>query len=298
VDTGSIERLAAVRWESGVLAGNPNAAAIRSLVSIAAERAPRVPDIQADIGSLLYRMGNPDKAAPFMRRAVELSPTMTNRVVTLMQDAGVEPATIADTLPRTTELLTLLREGLARSGHLEEWLQNVEEALPEHPQELLWTYTDACLAAHTEDRLLANVRRLGVLSERTAEAERQIAIGRAQLAQHAWTLAASAAAIATTLAPTDARMLDHAGQTAFSAGDLITAEAAFRGALHALALEDRRTHDRARMYRQHGQVLERLGRVDEALDDYRRAAELVPDDSWLRERLTGTSPSSLVDGRQ
>jgi Tfp pilus assembly protein PilF len=298
VDTGSIERLAAVRWESGVLAGDPNAAAVQSLVGIAAERAPRVPDIQADIGALLCRMGNPVMAAPFMRRAVELSPTMTNRVVSLMQDAGMEPTAIADNLPRTAELMVALRAGFAQSGDLEEWLVSAEDLLPEHPGELLPSYTDACLQTGAQDRLIAHLEGLGVLRERSAEARRQIAIGRVQLARKAWTLAASAAKRARALSPGDWGVLEFAGQMASAAGDPVQAESAFRDALTALAHSGGREIDRARLYRQRGQALERLGRVEEAFDEYRRAVELVPDDPWLRQRYAASAPRPLFEGRQ
>ena len=69
-DARSIERLAVVRWESGVLAGNPNADAVSSLMSIASTQAPRVPEIQADLGELLYKMGRADDAMPYMARAL------------------------------------------------------------------------------------------------------------------------------------------------------------------------------------------------------------------------------------
>lgn len=295
-DTTSIERLATVRWESGVLAGDPDADSVLSLVSIAAARAPRVPEIQADLGSLLYKMGSPAEAAPFMRRAVELSPAITNRVVATMQDAGIEPAEIFKTMPRTVELIVVLREGLARSGHLEEWLLSAEELLPKHPRELLWSYTTACLAANAEDRLLAQTERLGVLTENNAETDHQIAIGRAQLARKAWSLAASAAARARALSPADSGVLDYAGQMALAAGDSVQAEAAFRDALGALAFDGSLGIDRARLYRQHGEALERLGRVDEAFDEYRRAIEILPDDPWLRQRFAAWSPKPLSEG--
>ena len=295
-DTRSIERLATVCWESAVFEGTPDVESVSRLMNIAAARAPRMPEIQADLGALFYKMGSPDEAAPFMRRAVELSPVITRRVVRSMQDAGLEPEAITGALPRTVEVLVMLREGLARSGHLTEWLLSAEDLLPTHPRELLWSYTDACLAASAEDRLLAQAERLGVLTESRAEADRQIAIGRAHLARKAWDLAASAAARARDLAPADSDVLDFAGQMAFAAGDAGAAEAAFREALHAIALADGRGKDRARLYRQHGQALERLGQVDQAFDEYRRAVELLPEDPWLQQRFAAASAKPLPEG--
>jgi hypothetical protein len=57
-------------------------------MEIAAARAPTVPEIQADLGDLLCRMGRTEEAGPFLKRAVELSPSMTNRVVATMADSG------------------------------------------------------------------------------------------------------------------------------------------------------------------------------------------------------------------
>jgi tetratricopeptide (TPR) repeat protein len=48
--------------------------------------------------------------------------------------------------------------------------------------------------------------------------------------------------------------------------------------------------DRARLYRQHGQALEYIGRIDEAFDAYRRARDLWPDDPWLKQRFATSSP--------
>jgi tetratricopeptide (TPR) repeat protein len=297
LDTASIERLAVVRWESGVLGGDPDAGAVQSLVGIAAERAPRVPEIQADIGSLLYRMGNPAKAAPFMRRAVELSPTITSRVVTMMRDAGVEPVTIADTLPQTAELLVALRADFVASGDTDGWLESAEGLLAEHPGELMWSYMDVCLQVGAEGRLLEHVEKLGVLAERSSEAKRQIAIGRVHLARKEWKPAASAADRARILSPSDWWVLEFVGQMASAAGDPLRAENAFRDALTALAVSGGRGIERARLYRQRGQVLERLDRVDEAFDEYRRAIELSPDDPWLRRRFAESGPRSLSAAR-
>lgn len=296
-DTASIGRMAMVRWELSVLAGRPDTDSVLSLARIAAARAPRVPEIQADLGSLLYKMGNPSDAAPFMRRAVELSPELTNRAVATMQDAGLAPEMIARELPQTAIVLVVLREDFARSGHLESWLAKAEELLPSNPHELLWPYTYACLGANAEARLLEHIERLGVLPENRVEAERQIAIGRAQLARQALGPAISAATKARALSPADSDILDFAGQIALAAGDPAGAETAFHEALGVLARTGSSATDRARLYRQRGQALERLGRVDEAFDEYRRAVEILPTDPWLMQRLAKWSPSPQVEDR-
>ena len=297
MDTTSIERLATVRWESGVLAGDPDADSVLTLVGIAAARAPRVPEIQVELGALLYKMGSPDAAAPFMKRALALSPVVTSRVVATMQDAGVEPERIISTLPRTAELVLALREGFAQSGRLSDWLLSAEDLLPKYPRQLLPSYASACWKAREADRLLAHAELLGVLPERDAEAERQLAIGWAHVGRNAPELAALAAKTGSSLSDGDPGLLERAGQVALAAGDAAAAEIAFRDALGAFARGHGRGTDRARCYRERGQALERLGRAEEAFDQYRRALEILPDDPWLRRRFEAWSPRPLPEGR-
>lgn len=295
-DTASIGRMAMVQWEASVLAGTPDSDSVRSLVGIAAARAPRVPEIQIDLGSLLYKMGSSSDATPFMRRAVELSPATTKRAVMTMLDAGIEPETIVRELPHSANVLIVLREDFARSGRLATWLTSAEELLPVSPHELLWPYTYACLGANAEPRLLEHIERLGVLPEHRAEAERQIAIGRAQLGLHEPRLAAMAAEKARASSPADPDILDFAGQIALAAGHYAAAEAAFHEALAAFALAGSNPTERARLYRQRGQALEALGRVEDAFDEYRRAVEILPTDPWLLQRLAQWSPKPRVEG--
>lgn len=295
-DTASIERLATVGWESGVLAGGQQADSLSPLMAIAATRAPRVSVIQADLGALLYKMGRSDEAAACMKRAVALSPTMTSRVVTRMLEVGMEPNTILATLPPTAETVLALRDPTARTGDWSDWLVPVERLLPEHPRDLMISYTDACLASNESTRLLDHVMSLGVLADKGAEAERQIAIGRAYVVQKAMTLAAGAAAKALDLSPTDPRLLELVGQVAFLAGDSAKAETSFRDALSALAQSGIQQNERARLYRERGQALEQLGRVEEAFDEYRRAVEIEPDDPWLRQRFAATTARQGWEG--
>jgi predicted Zn-dependent protease len=297
-DTAAIERLATVRWEADVLMGTPDAGSARSLIGIANSRAPRVPEIQIQLGALLYKIGSPGEGLPFMERALALSPSMTGRVVETMEAAGVEPEQVLSSLPRTAELLLGLRAGFARSGRLEEWLSSAEALLPEYPGQLLPSYANACSKVNQPDRLLAHAEQLGVLPERTAEAERQFAIGWAHVGRNTPTLAALAARNGRRLAAGDPTLLEQAGQVAFAAGDAEAAEIAFREALVAFAGRGSRGADRARCYRERGEALERLGRAEEAFDQYRRAIEILPDDPWLRQRFAAWTSGSRPDNRR
>jgi tetratricopeptide (TPR) repeat protein len=296
MDTASIERLATVRWESGVLSGSPDSEPVSSLIDVAAARAPRVSEIQADLGELLYRMGRVEDARSYMARAVALSPSMTNRVVATMLDAGVPPERILTSLPPTVELMIALRGSFAQAGDWSEWLTAAERLLPEHPRTLMVSYADACLASSAPDRLLARMGQVGAFADSGDEAERQIAIGRAHLERKDMALAAEAAAAAQALSPADPRLLELVGQVAFLAGDSAKAEQAFRDALGAVARSGIEQIDRARLYRERGQALEHLGRVEEAFDEYRRALNLTPEDPWLRLRFAATASREASAG--
>lgn len=289
-DTLSLERLAVVRWELGVLRDPPDSASVSALATIAAARAPRVPDAQFGLGELFLRMGRIEDAVKFMSVALELSPGKTNQVVKSMLDAGVDAATIERELPRTVELVVALKEPYERSGDRADWLTTAETLLPKYPYELIWLYAESCLAANSANRLLEHAGSLGVLADPNAEARRQIAIGRAQLSLRDMSGAVQASARGRVLAPHDTSVLDYAGQIAMAAGRASDAEACFREALHTLALARGREMDRARLYRLHGQALEYIGRIDEAFDAYRRARDLWPDDPWLKQRFATSSP--------
>jgi tetratricopeptide (TPR) repeat protein len=290
-NTSAIERLAVVRWELGVLQGTPDSTSASALAAIAAGRAPRVPDVQFGLGELFLRMGLIDDAVKFLGVAVELSPQKTNQVVKSMLDAGMDPATIARDLPHSVELVVALKEPFERSGDASEWLTAAETLLPKHPTELIWLYAEFCFARNSTNRLLDHAQSLGVLPDPEAEARRQVVIGRAEVLVGDQNGAASAAAKARALAPLDTSVLTYAGQIALAVGRGSDAEACFREALHTLAVSRDRTMERARLYRQHGQALESIGRIDEAFDAYRRAQELWPDDPWLKQRFAISSPT-------
>jgi tetratricopeptide (TPR) repeat protein len=202
-----------------------------------------------------------------------------------MEDAGVEPRTIVQLLPRTTEIVIAVRDSFDRVDELPEWLSLVEDLLPKTSNSLLIPYAEGCLAVNAPDRLLLHVSALGVRADQKEEAERQIALGRAFVRKKDWSRAAKAAHEGSRLAAGDPRLLELVGLVALDAGDASLAVTSFRDALGALALAIGRAPDRARLYRRRGEALERLGRVEDAINDYRRAIEILPDDPWLRQRF-------------
>jgi hypothetical protein len=95
-DTRAIQRLAAVNWELGVLDDTLDGPGLVGLVAIGGARAPRVPEIQAELGSILYKLGRPDDARAYMAGSLPLF-SYGLPVVPIMVDAGADPS--ASSLP-------------------------------------------------------------------------------------------------------------------------------------------------------------------------------------------------------
>jgi tetratricopeptide (TPR) repeat protein len=285
VDTRAIERLAAVRWEQGVLTGSPDQTAVASLIGLAATRAQRVPDVQVELGSTLYRMGRASEAEPFMTRAVVLSPSMTNRVVATMAGAGVAPKAILQALSPLPDVLIALRSPLCADGEGELFLDAVEQQLESAPDKLLIVYGEVALQMDEASRLRTRLIRLGPLPFAGAEAERRHQLAHAEVVlgfkQEAYENAASAVA----LGPSDPRYRELLGELALEAGRTSDAEIVFREGLARLATSDGSPHWRARFYRGLGEVAERLGNGDVAFDQYKRACEQDPAEPVARQKL-------------
>lgn len=277
-DTASIERMATVRWEAGVLAGTTDADSVASLMNIAATRAPRVPEIHAGLGDLFYRMGLPERASPFMKRAVELSPSMAIRAVATMQAAGVLPGEILDVLPPVPEVLIAVRDQFIASGQGLSYLDHVEHQLARATPMLLTIYGEACRELRVPERLrdrivaLPSTRDPGVRAARLCQtAHAWLSLGDPQRAL----VLADEARRAT---PTDPGVIEFYGEVALAGGLGEEAETAFRRSLElVLALaEGAEPTRRARLYDALGRSLEVQGRADFAYDAFRRAVEIDP----------------------
>jgi len=285
IDTVSIERLATVRWESGILAGSPDTAAVTSLMAIASSRAPRVPGIQADLGELLYRMGRADEATPFMARALALSTSMTNRVVATMTNAGLEPEEIVEALPRMPYVLIALKDSFLTARRGETFLDLVERDLPNATPSVLSTYGEACLQLRVPTRLMEHMVHLEAVDDRAIMAERARQAGHAAFAQGDITRALQLADTARRSMPGDPTYDEFFGAIALAAGRATDAASAFRNALAHTVRLGGPTRARARLYREIGQAVEAEGRGDLAVDDYRRAIALDPGEPYALARL-------------
>jgi tetratricopeptide (TPR) repeat protein len=275
-DTTSIEHMATVRWESGVLAGDPNTASVSSLMEIAAARDPRVPEIQADLGELAYKMGSPDKAELFLKRAVELSPSMTNRAVATMEAAGVAPSEIVGILPRVPEVMVAVKDLFLASGEGPAYLDHVERQLGDAPPSLLMVYGEACLQLRVPARLRDRVIALPSTDDPLVQAERSCQTAHAWLSLGDPDTALGPADDARRIAPFDPRLMEFYGEVALASGHGADAEAAFRRSLELVLIAGAQPARRARLYDALGRSLEAQGRPDFAYDAFRRAVALDP----------------------
>lgn len=285
VDTASIERLAMVRWESGVLAGEPDANSVSSLMDVAAARASRVPEIQADLGDLLYKMGRPDEAASFMSKAVSLSPSAARRAVTAMLAVGVAPEEIVRQLPHVPDVFIAIKDDYLNTNHANKFAALVEPELLRSGAKLFPVYGDACLRANEPERLISTAEALGPYPDPEDETERQRQLARGLLASGQASAALSAIARAVQLSPVDAMLRETEGTMLLNAGKPVEAEESFRTALTSIAGTARFQWLRPRLYADIGLALDTQGKAEAAVDSYRIALELDPIEAVASARL-------------
>jgi tetratricopeptide (TPR) repeat protein len=284
-DTASIERLALVRWELGVVSGTPSIDAVTSLMNIAAERAPRVPDIQVELGELLYRMGREDDAGRFMAQAVTLAPMTARRVVAAMLAAGITPDAAVHLLPPVPEVLVAIKDTYLNLGLASDFAGLAEAELPRFNRELITAYGDACIRGNFSERLVKTLEALGPYADPQLEAERARQLARGFSGQDRWEAASAAVLTAIHLFPDDYSFWELRGNISLSSGDPVSAEEFFRKALALTALTPSDQWTRPRLYGALGLALDAQGRVDSAIDSYRRALELNPSESVSSARL-------------
>ena len=284
-DTRAIQRLAAVDWELGILDGNPDERSVAPLVGVAGARAPRVPEIQIELGDLLYKLGRFDDAKPFMARAVTLSSFTANRVVGIMLNAGVDPGEVLRTLPPAPEVLVALMPEFSLRNRGTEFLSVLEERKRFNSSVLLATYGDLAISLREADRLTSNLTDLGTLADVHAEAERQLQLGRAAAFNRESSAAYRFGSRALSLWPADPRYCEFAAAAAIESNHLSEAETILRDGLSRMAGLEGAGGWRARFYRGLGEVRDRMGKGDEALVFYRRALEQDPWESVARAKV-------------
>jgi len=284
-DTRAIQRLAAVEWELAILDGHADEQSVATLVGLAGARAPRVPEIQIELGELLYKLGRFDDAKPFMARTVSLSAVMARRVVGIMLNAGVEPGEVLRTLPPAPEVLVALMPAFSSRDRGAEFLSVLEERLRFNSAVLLATYGDLAISLREADRLHSHLYDLGTLDDVHAEAERQMQLGRAAAFKRELNAAYRFGSGALSLWPADPRYCEFAAATAIESNHLSEAESILRNGLSRLAGLEGAGGWRARFYRGLGEVHDRTGKGDEALVFYRRALEQDPWEPIARAKV-------------
>jgi len=284
-DSRAIQRLAAVTWELDALDGRTDEQGIASLAAIAGERAARVPLVQIELGELLYKMGRADEARAFMARAVRLSSSSTGRVVASMRTAGEDASEILRALPEIPAVLRALAPVFASEGRGAELIGAFDERLGSDPAALIPPFADLALRNGSPERVTERLTRLGALADPQAEAERQLALGRAASAAGDPGTAYRSGQNALRLWPADPRFCEFAATAALESGKPGEAEATLRDGLARLAAVDGTEAWRGRLYRYLGETYDRMGRGDEAVVAYRRALEQDPQETVARERL-------------
>ena len=284
-DARAIQRLAAVTWELDALDGAPDAQRVKALVDVASSRAPRVPEIQAELGEILFKLGRVDDARPFMARAVALQASMAQRVVDIMLNAGIAPSEILETLPPIPEVLVALKPEFASQGREEEFLSILENHLLAASPGLLETYGDLAIGLGLVKRLDARLARLGAFRDRPTEAARQHQLARAAALRGDQEAAFRFELAAVSLCPDEPGYRDIAASGAIASNHLAEAESLLREGISRLAAVEGGNAWRARLYRGLGEVYERRGRGDQALEFYRRALEQDPQEPRARARI-------------
>ena len=182
-------------------------------------------------------------------------------------------------------MLRALAPVFASEGRGAELIGAFDERLGSDPAALIPPFADLALRNGSPERVTERLTRLGALADPQAEAERQLALGRAASAAGAPGTAYRSGQNALRLWPADPRFCEFAATAALESGKPGEAEATLRDGLARLAAVDGTEAWRGRLYRYLGETYDRMGRGDEAVVAYRRALEQDPQEPVARERL-------------
>lgn len=281
----TLARLAAVRFElEPPLTPEANARFLAT-IETASDMAPRVPQVQVELGELLFRMGREAEAWRYLARAVELDPSVAAAAVRTPAASLVPPETIRRALPPIPEVLVALQTAYAERGEESGFLDAADGLLDRATPRLLSAYGHFSLRLRDPERLLGAMDGVGPRDDPAFEAERLAQRARAFLALGRGDEAVRDARSARDLLPEDPRFAETLGQIALGAKRPDEAIEAFREALALLGSLGASAPARARLYRQIGQAEEAAGRPQRAFDAYRRAVETDPAEAFAARRL-------------
>ena len=298
VDSATLARLAAVRWELSGVGSGPVAPSISDLVVIAAGRAPRDPQVHVELGGLLYKMGQSDEAAEALSRAVTLSPSMTNRVVSLMLDTGLSPREVTQILPEHDRVLIALAASPALISSDGDWyLRAVESRLADSTPELLATYGESCLQLREAARLRRVLAELPPTTNVPVRVERAVQTAHASLSLGEPESALLALESVRDLLAGNARRQELYGEVLLACGRSHDGETAIRRAIELELAGEANQIRRARQYEALGRALELQGRPEVAYDAFRRAVALDPNLAAAARRVANYERGAMTTVR-
>lgn len=283
----ALAEIAAIRWELDPPLTEEGLANHMGIIELASGMAPNDPDVQVDLGKLLLLTGRRDAGTTFLRRAVELSPEMSDPVVGLMRQFFFSPDEMLAALPRSSETMASLRGPFLEAGLGREYASHLDREIRRGDADaiLVRTFGETCLPAGEARMLLDGLESMGPSSDTATEAERLVQLAWARLELGDAGAALEDASRARDLLPDVERYQGQLGLIAMRAGQPETAETAFRRAL-ALAVRSSATAERrGTLYRRIGHALDTQGRADQAYDAYRQALALSPEDPHALRRV-------------
>jgi tetratricopeptide (TPR) repeat protein len=284
-----VAQLAALRWELDPPTSESETRRFLDMISIASDLAPFVPAVQVQLAELLLKMGRKEDAGPYLARAVELDPGFAGDSVRLLSDFFVDADAMVRILPQTAEVLAESAFYFRAEGLDERYLPIVEDFFSRTPDDasirLLVQYGSVCLSTQAPERLLRTMEELDRLADDRVEAARLQQQSRAYLALHRRGRAVETAEQAAAMQPESAVLLEHLGSTLLASGDPARAIDAYQRTLGLMARGNATPARRAGIYGRIGRSEERMGNVDRAIDAYRMALRLDPNEPRSKRRL-------------
>ncbi len=281
----ALSKLAAIRWDLDPPVSDAERRRFLDLIALASQMAPRVPEVQQRLGTLLLRMGIDDEALAYFRRALDGRPALANEIVPMLRDQGLAVGTVVERLPARGDVLRWVVKSYDGPADLLSILDALEAALPGGDWKAVAAYGEACLGVDQAARLERVLAALEPSGAAQTEAERRLQRSRAAERLGRPEAAMDHGREAAAREPDGLRYLNHLGGTALRLGHADEAVGAFRRALAVHVLLDGDARGRARLYRQIGQAEERAGRADRAFDAYRQALTLDPAEPVAARRI-------------
>jgi tetratricopeptide (TPR) repeat protein len=284
-DSRSLQAIALIQYETQLLGVATESNDVRRLLEIARARRPRDVLFQLDIAATYLRIGDPDAALAIAGKAVGTNTKVGPQAVAIFEDYEIAPARVADSLGESSGVLLALKTVFVAHGLLADYMSLLERSLPEASSDVINEYGDLGEQLHELRRVRETLLRIGPLGRTDAEAIRLAVLARASLADLEFVEAETYARRAVSKEPTRSQLHELLSDCLGRLGRNDEALGSLELALVAAVKGGTSNGQRGRLYRKMGEAYERQGRGDRAYEAYRRAIELVPDDTTTSERL-------------